>query len=125
MIPSGVYLDTPGRRSVYRFCTAQEDPTTGRRFLSQPSPFGYRELDDTRTHTVGEGDTLFTLAARYYPGVPNASRLYRVIGLFQPEPIHDPSLRIETGRVLFIPSLRTVDEEVFTEARRADYEAGA
>jgi len=125
MIPkSEVFSETPGRRSVYRFCTAEEDPVTGRRFLTQPSPYAYRVLSDTVLHTVGEGDTLHTLAARYYASLPNPSRLWRIIGEFQPEPIHDGTIRLETGRVIHIPSQRTVDEEIFVEARRADYEAG-
>ena len=120
-----VLVETPGRRSVYRFCTAQTDPVTGRRFLTQPSPYPYRVLSDTTLHTVGDGDTLITIAARAYASLPNPTRLWKVIGLFQPEPIHDPTIALDPGRVIHVPSQSTLDEEIFVEARRADYEAGA
>jgi hypothetical protein len=39
---------------------------------------------------------------------------------FQPDPVHDPTLSLDLGRVLFIPSVRVVTEEVFAEARRQE-----
>jgi hypothetical protein len=43
-----------------------------------------------------------------------------VIADFQPDPIHDPTLELEPGRVLVIASLRTVLEEIFSESRREE-----
>jgi len=43
-----------------------------------------------------------------------------VIADFQPDPVHDPTLSLDLGRVLFIPSVRVVTEEVFAEARRQE-----
>lgn len=81
-------------------------------------PFRYVELADNVRHVVRDGDTLFALAGRYFRGLPRPAGLWWVIADFQPEPIHDPTLRLAAGRVLFVPSLRTVNELVFSEARR-------
>ena len=44
--------------------------------------------------------------------------LWWVIADFQPEPVHDPTRALEVGRVMFIPSERTLVEEVFSSRRR-------
>ncbi len=82
--------------------------------------FPYRALEDTREHVVGEGDTLWSLAARYFASLPLPATLYWIIADFQPDPIHDPTITLTPGRVLYVPSLRTVTEEVFSERRRKE-----
>ncbi len=109
----------PKQRSRYTFATAARAPG-GELMLYGGEPFRYRELPDTRQHVVREGDTLFTLAGRYFTGIPRAAGLWWVIADFQPEPIHDPTLVLTPGRVMYIPSLRTVNEEVFSERRRRE-----
>lgn len=86
--------------------------------LSDREPLRFKELADTITHTVLEGDTLFTLAAANYAGLPRPAGLWWVIADFQPSPIIDPTLALSVGRLLFIPSVRTVTEDVFSSARR-------
>lgn len=81
-------------------------------------PFRFREFSDSKEHVVRQGDTLFTLAGRYFAPQPRACGLWWVIADFQPDPIHDPTLDLEVGRVLIVPSLRTLTEEVFSERRR-------
>lgn len=81
-------------------------------------PYRYRELADTRQHVVRQGETLFTLADRYFRGVERPAGLWWVIADFQPDPIHDPTLELTVGRVIAIPSLRTVQEEILSERRR-------
>lgn len=107
----------PRRLSRYTFTTASRD-ADGVLLLSDPEPFRFVDLADNVRHVVQDGDTLFALAGRYFRGVPRACGLWWVIADFQPEPIHDPTLRLAAGRVLFVPSVRTVTELVFSETRR-------
>lgn len=88
--------------------------------LSEREPFLYRDYADNIEHTVAEGESLHSLAARYFAGIPTPSELWWVIADFQPDPIHDPTLRLEIGSVLIIPSARTVLEEIFSEKRRLE-----
>lgn len=113
----------PRLYSRHQFCTAQADDD-GSLFLSEREPFRFRELSDNRVHSVAEGDTLWTLAARYFRGLPRPAGLWWVIADFQPEPIFDPTVALAPMTVLVIPSLRTVVEQVFSEERRADEETG-
>ncbi len=87
-------------------------------FLTDEEPFEYEDLDDNREHDVGAGDSLFSLAGRYFRSFPRPAGLWWVIGHFQPEPIHDPTLRLKQGTVLIIPSELTVTTRVLSEARR-------
>lgn len=107
----------PRLYSRYTFCTAQKDDA-GRSFLSERIPYGYRALPDNRTHIVKQGDTLWTLAGRYFQPMERASGFWWVIADFQPDPIFDPTLKLEPGRVLYIPSVRTLLERILAESRR-------
>ena len=83
-----------------------------------PEPVNALNLPDDIKHTVSEGETLFTLAAKYYSSVQRPSGLYWVIADYQKPPISDPVLALEAGRILKIPSLRTLQEIILTEERR-------
>ena len=107
----------PRRFSRFMFCAAYLDDD-GRLVLTEREPFRFRAFPDNRQHAVVAGDTLFTLAGRYFAPLPRASGLWWVIADFQPDPIHDPTLALELGRVMFIPSVRVLTEEVFSESRR-------
>lgn len=107
----------PKLHSRHAFCTAQGD-AAGRLFLSERAPYRYRPLPDNRVHVVGEGDTLTSLAARYFADLPNPAWLWWVIADFQPTPIFDPTLALSPADALIIPSVQTVLTRVFDEARR-------
>lgn len=87
-----------------------------RLYLTARKRFSFRALRDNVQHTVQGGDTLFTLAGKYL----RDSTLWWVIADFQPSPILDPTVDLEVGRTIFIPSYRTLHEEVFSELRRAE-----
>lgn len=106
----------PSRLSRYRFSRYLRDEN-GVKYLSDREPFAYRSFADNITHSVVEGDTLFSLAARYFSGFDRPSGLWWVIADFQPDPIRDPTFPLEIGRELVIPSVRTVSEEVFSSSR--------
>jgi hypothetical protein len=90
----------------------------GRLFLTEREPYGFHEHSDTRVHVVAQGDTLFTLAGRYFAPLPRACGFWWVIADFQEPPVVDPTLELELGRRLFIPSLRVVTDVILSEQRR-------
>jgi hypothetical protein len=109
----------PRRFSRHSFTLGITDSVV-RTLLTDRVTFQFRTLADNIQHVVEEGDSLYTLAAKYYRGLPRPSGLWWVIADFQPNPVHDPTLKLEVGRVLIIPSLRTVQEELFSEERRLE-----
>lgn len=109
----------PRRFSRYSFTTATLDENDVL-YLHEPEPFGFTTLRDTRVHVVEEPQDIWTLAARYFRGLPRPAGLWWIIADFQPDPIIDPTLRLQAGTVLYIPSIRTVLENVFSDSRRAE-----
>lgn len=111
--------------SRHRFSTVHTD-AAGRRWLSPRPRFLYRDLPDNRAHIVKQGDTLHRLAHRYFPGMgapaldgeARPALLFWVIADFQPEPIHDVTITLDLGRILVIPSVRTVQELILSESRK-------
>ena len=88
--------------------------------LDEREPYRFRELPDNRLHRAREGDSLFTLAAKYFENFDRPAGLWWVIGDFQPSPIVDPTVRLRPGALIVIPSERVVREEVFSETRRRE-----
>lgn len=126
-------MPVPTRTSRFALCTAFSD-NNGRLMLTDREPYTYRPLADNWQHEVSAGDTLQAIAAVRYPNHPLPATLWWVIADFQPEevdgakgpglphpPIQDPTLALIPGRVIFGPSERTLDEEIFSEARRVEF----
>lgn len=90
----------------------------GRRFLTEREPYRFRQHADTRVHVVAQGDTLENLAGRYFAPLPRACGFWWVIADFQVQPIIDPTLELEVGRHLFVPSLRVLTDVILSEQRR-------
>ena len=109
----------PRRSSRFTFSSAVLDDQE-RLFLADREPFRFRVFPDTRQHVVQQGDTLFSLAGRYFAPLPRAAGLWWVIADFQPDPVHDPTLALEPGRIVLVPSVRVVTEEIFAETRRQE-----
>lgn len=110
----------PRAYSRHTFTEVEQDEQ-GRLRLTDRVPYRFRPLDDNVFHVVREGDTLFNLAGRYFAEVgERPAGLWWVIADFQPEPIHDPTLRLATGATLVVPSARTILEAIFSEKRRAE-----
>jgi hypothetical protein len=108
----------PRLNSRYQFCVSFTDPTTGKLILSDRDPFFYRPLADNTQHLVKLGDTLQGLAQRYLSPMPDAALLWWILADFQPEPILDPTIDLAVGRVLIVPSVRTVQTMIFDPARQ-------
>ncbi len=109
----------PRRLSRFAFSSAVLDEDE-RLFLTEREPFRFRSLPDNRQHVVQQGETLFSLAGRYFAPLPRPAGLWWVIADFQPDPVHDPTLSLDVGRAIFIPSVRVVTEEIFSEKRRQE-----
>lgn len=113
----------PRRFSAYEFTQGIRDED-GRLFLAGREPFRFRSLSDNRVHQVKEGESLFSIAGRFFRPRPRAAGFWWIIADFQPDPIQDPTIPLEVGRRLFVPSLRTVDEEILSEKRRREVLGG-
>ena len=107
----------PRRFSRYTLAEAQYDDGD-RLFLITPTPFRYQEFDDTTQHVCADGDTLWGITGKYLSGIPRACGRWDLVGMFQPEPIFDPTVRLEAGRVIYVPSARVIEEEILAEKRR-------
>lgn len=109
----------PQTGSRFLFCFGVLD-ARGRRYLTEREPFGYRPFPDNRVHQVVSGDTLFDLAGRYFAPLPRACGYWWAIADFQPEPIVDPTLVLDVGRRLVIPSSRALTDVILGEPRRRE-----
>ena len=107
----------PHTGSRHSFALGVRDES-GSLFLTEREPYGFREHGDTREHLVAQGDTLFGLAGRYFAPLPRACGFWWVIADFQPDPIVDPTLELNVGRRLLIPSLRVLTDVILSEQRR-------
>ena len=105
--------------SRYTFCQAFQDDK-GRWMLSDREPYRFHEHADTRIHVMAQGDTLFDLAGRYFSPLPRACGYWWAIADFQEPPIIDPSISLEVGRRLSIPSLRVLTDVILGEPRRRE-----
>jgi hypothetical protein len=104
--------------SRFTFCSTVTDPTTGALILLEREPYPYAPFADNIQHTVTSGDTLWSLAQRYYGAIAAGANLWWVIADFQPDPIFDPTIQLAPGAVIVVPSVRTIQTEIFDEARR-------
>ena len=107
----------PGIDSRFLFTFARKREGSDALWMTPREPLRYLELDDNRIHIVSEGETLHGLASLYFTSLGrlplfSAANLWWVIADFQPEPIHDPTIRLVGGQRLIIPSTRTVIERV-------------
>ena len=105
--------------SRYSFCQGFQDEQ-GRWMLTDREPYRFHEHADTRGHVVAQGNTLFELAGRYFAPLPRACGYWWAIADFQPVPIVDPTLALEPGTRIFIPSLRVLTDVVLGEPRRRE-----
>ena len=104
--------------SRFQFTSGLTDAAS-KLFLSDRVPYTFQNFSDNRQYVATANDSLFTIAARFFQGFARPAGLWWVIADFQPDPILDPTLLLDPGRVLIIPSIRTVQEEIFSERRRA------
>ena len=108
----------PRAGSRYSFCLGVRDEV-GRLFLTEREPYGFHPHTDNRTHVVVQGDTMWGLAGRYFAPLPRACGYWWAIADYQPEGgIVDPTIELEVGLVVHIPSLRILTDVILAEASR-------
>ncbi len=90
----------------------------GRLHLTDREPYRFRAHADNRVHVAVQGDTLWDLAGRYFAPLPRACGFWWAIADFQPDAIVDPTLELEPGQRLFIPSQRVLTDVILGEAGR-------
>lgn len=97
-----------------RYFAAEEYTAwNGTILLSEAVPFRYVERDDNIVHQAVEGDSWFTLAEMYYWMLSHrAAGLYWIGCDFQPEPVVDPTLAIQGGKTIILPSASVVRSEI-------------
>lgn len=105
--------------SRHGFCLGVLD-AQGRRFLTEREPYRFRAFGDNRLHRVVGGETLFDLAGRYFAPLPRACGYWWAIADFQPDPVVDPTLALQEGDVVVIPSTRVLTDVILAEARRRE-----
>lgn len=110
-------MSGPRLGSRYLFCVATAN-REGALELSDREPFRYRELADSRVHTIAAGDTLWHLAGRCFAPLARAEGYWWAIADFQPEPIVDPTLELVLGATLVIPSVRTLTDLILADPIR-------
>lgn len=117
----------PRQFSRHTFTQQAEDMSDPKKvFLTDRTKFLYRDYLDNVIYVVQENDTLHRLASKFYNSLSDApsfsaSWLWWVIADFQPQPIHDPTIRLTQGQQLIIPSLRTVVDRILNpEFRRRE-----
>ena len=69
-------------------------------------------IDGIIQHVVQEGETLQLLAQKFYGNTPGAAQYWWALADFQRDPIHDPTVVLETGSIVYIPPLRYVHEDL-------------
>lgn len=82
----------------------------------------YQDLNGIVTHTVIEGETLWSIAAKHYGTA--GPELWWVLADFQPEPINDPTIALVAGQTLLIPPLSAVRTALAGDAGTSFMETG-
>ena len=111
-------MAAPSATSRYRF-SRQVTSSDGVRYTAQCKPFTFRDYADNIVHEVVSGDTIVSVAGRYYGNAfPDAGLLYWIVADFQPARILEPFVDLEPGTTILLPSVRVVREEILSERRR-------
>lgn len=102
--------------SRYTFCERWIDADS-RTFFDARRPYRFRSRPDNVQYLVKEGESLFTIAGRHFSPIERAAGLWWVIADYQPNPIHDPTVRLVPGTILVLPSHTTLQQEIFSPSR--------
>lgn len=91
--------------------------TAGRIYTADRIPFRFTQRDDSILHIAQAGESWWGLAQKYYFEISDRpSGLWWVICDFQPQPVVDPTLIIQPGSEVVVPSAFTVRNEILAVA---------
>lgn len=102
----------PNQRSRWSFSLAlTDDGREERLFLDARPRFWFESRDDNRIHTVRRGETLHSIATDEFAGYPGVGRpaLWWWI-LADYNDIVDPSVVLDSGREIWVPSQSKVQD---------------
>jgi hypothetical protein len=102
--------------STYRHARAIQFDD-GRIIFRLPERIPFEDRDDSILHISNGRERLWDLAQLYYGSeVRDAIDLWEVIAQFQPEPIQDPSIPLQAGLSVLIPSLEYIEDVAFGDS---------
>ena len=107
----------PRAGSRYSFCLGVRGDA-GRLCLTEREPYRFHAHADNRAHVLVQGDTLWGLAGRYFAPLPRACGYWWAIADYQDPPIVDPTIQLEPGSVVHVPSLRVLTDVILAESSR-------
>lgn len=94
--------------SRYNLADLYKD-SSNRSYTSLRGRVFFDDVEGTVPHVVEDGDTLWSLADRYYGGlIDDDVNYWWVIADFQPEPINDPTIKLEKGQIILVPPLELI-----------------
>ena len=109
----------PKKMSRYEFCRIER--VDGVRRLTERVLVRFVSRSDSTEYVASDGDTWWHLAHAAYEGLTDRpAGLWWVLADFQPVPVVDPTLKIEAGTVLQIPSWDFIQDVVFASSRRLE-----
>lgn len=73
-------------------------------YVGTREPIEFEDDSENTSYVVRAGDTLQTIANKFFGGFPDPPSMWWIIAEFQPVPIKDPTLRLKPGSILTIPS---------------------
>jgi len=88
----------------------------GKLYLTTLEPMRYEDREDTTLHEAMSGDTLMQIAELYYG--KDGWKYWRMLAMFQPDPIVDPTVAFKAGKMVYVPSRRKVSEYMNPSVRR-------
>ena len=102
--------------SRFKFADIAED-SDGNAYLEDREPITYIDRPDNVLHIVNEGDTLDSLAQRYYWYIDDdAAQFWWAIAEYQPDPIINPFVPLKPGRLIVLPSPQHLSSEILASA---------
>ncbi len=109
-------LIAPSKQSRYFYGSVYE-LEEGDLISVSPDEVNGLGLDDDIIHEVSGGDTLFAIAGKYFKGFSRPCGLYWVIADYQDRPIKDIMAPLDVGRLIRIPSRRTMSTVILSDER--------
>ena len=104
-------ITSPERRATVLVNEGELVPEKTVEYMSLHEPVRFQERDDNLTFTARKGDRLDHIAVVFY----RDPKLFWVLADYQPNPIMNPMLPLEKGRIIYGPSLERLQQEILNQ----------